>query len=128
MISIRCTERCRRCISATVILPALSGLIAPTGKRALLPTLRKGHEEGDIAVVVCNFTPVVQEAYKIGVPQGGLFKERLNTDSEIYGGSNVGNAGAIMAVDTPHHGRPFSMELTLPPLGTVVLIPDRGAP
>jgi 1,4-alpha-glucan branching enzyme len=97
-------------------------------EKSVITYLRKGQEPGDIAVVVCNFTPVVQEAYKIGVPEGGLFKERLNTDSELYGGSNVGNAGAIMAVDTACHGRPFSLNLTLPPLGTVVLIPDRGSP
>ena len=85
--------------------------------------LRRGREDGDFAVVVCNFTPVVRDNYRVGVPAGGLYRERLNTDSEIYGGSNVGNGGAVMAVETEHHGRPFMLDLTLPPLGTIVFVP-----
>ena len=87
--------------------------------------MRKGRKAGDFAVVVCNFTPVVREAYKVGVPQGGLYEERINTDAEIYGGSNVGNAGAVMANASAHHGRPFHIELNLPPLATLILVPER---
>jgi len=89
--------------------------------------LRRGRDDGEFAVVVCNFTPIVRENYRIGVPAGGLYRECLNTDSEIYGGSNVGNGGAVMAVEIEHHGRPFMLDLTLPPLATLVFVPFGGS-
>jgi len=55
------------------------------------------------------------------VPRGGRWVERLNTDSAAYGGSNVGNLGGVDAQEEPAHGRPFSIELSLPPLSTLVL-------
>jgi 1,4-alpha-glucan branching enzyme len=77
---------------------------------------------GDQSLIfVLNFTPVVRENYRIGVPDGGTWRERLNSDSEAYGGSNVGNAGAVHADPIEQHGRPHSIELTLPPLGALVL-------
>jgi 1,4-alpha-glucan branching enzyme len=79
--------------------------------------------DGGYAVVVCNFTPVVREAYRIGVPGGGWHREAINSDAALYGGGNVGNGGGVMAEATPWHGRPFSLSLTLPPLATVVLQP-----
>ncbi len=79
-------------------------------------------KEGDApVVVVCNFTPVVREGYRVGLPRGGRWVERLNTDSAIYGGSNVGNSGTVEAESVAWHGRPVSASLTLPPLATVVL-------
>jgi 1,4-alpha-glucan branching enzyme len=71
-------------------------------------------------VVVCNFTQIVRHSYLVGVPEGGRWAERLNTDGHAYGGSNVGNAGGADAPSRPHHGRPFSLEITLPPLATLV--------
>ena len=59
--------------------------------------------------------------YRIGVPTGGFYREILNTDSEIYGGSNVGNSGGVWAVPEPHAGRPFHLSLRLPPLGVLFL-------
>jgi 1,4-alpha-glucan branching enzyme len=94
-------------------------------EKSVISFLRRGSVPDDVAVVVCNFTPVIREGYRIGVPRGGLYLESLNTDAAVYGGSNVGNAGAVMADDTPCHGRPFSLTLTLPPLGTVVFVPER---
>jgi 1,4-alpha-glucan branching enzyme len=77
---------------------------------------------GDQSLIfVLNFTPVVRENYRIGVPDGGTWHERLNSDSEAYGGSNVGNAGAVHTDPIDQHGRPRSIELTLPPLGALVL-------
>jgi 1,4-alpha-glucan branching enzyme len=64
---------------------------------------------------------VVRESYRIGVPEGGLYREILNTDAAIYGGSNVGNAGAVTAKNSPSHGMPFSLTLRLPPLGVIWL-------
>jgi 1,4-alpha-glucan branching enzyme len=92
-------------------------------EKSIICFLRKGRTPGDVAVVVCNFTPAVRHSYRVGVPRGGLYTERLNSDSQAYCGSNVGNAGAVMAAAIPCHGRPFSLELTLPPLATLVLVP-----
>jgi 1,4-alpha-glucan branching enzyme len=93
-------------------------------EKSIICFLRRGRAIDDVAVVVCNFTPEVRHGYRVGVPKGGLYLERLNTDSDIYGGSNAGNAGAVMAAATPCHGRPFSLVLTLPPLATLVFIPQ----
>jgi 1,4-alpha-glucan branching enzyme len=93
-------------------------------EKSIICFLRKGRAADDIAVVVCNFTPEVRYGYRVGVPWGGLYRERLNTDADIYGGSNIGNAGAIMASTTTCHGRPCSLVLTLPPLTTLVFIPQ----
>lgn len=93
-------------------------------EKSIICFLRKGRTAGDIAVIACNLTPVIREEYRIGVPRTGLYAERLNTDAAIYGGSNVGNAGAVMAEPIPCHGRPFSLLLTLPPLATLILAPQ----
>jgi 1,4-alpha-glucan branching enzyme len=80
----------------------------------------RGREE-DYAVVVCNFTPTVQENYRVGVPGEGAFTEALNTDDGAYGGSGVRNGGRIEAEEVSAHGRPYSISLTLPPLATMIL-------
>lgn len=72
-------------------------------------------------VVICNMTPVVRRAYRIGVPEGGVWHERLNSDSAAYGGANNGNAGQVMAQDIASHGQPAMLELSLPPLGVLIL-------
>jgi 1,4-alpha-glucan branching enzyme len=76
-------------------------------------------------LVVCNMTPIPRHGYSIGVPRPGLWKELLNSDAERYGGSNMGNGGSVMTVPTGHHGEAQSLELTLPPLGTLYLAPER---
>jgi 1,4-alpha-glucan branching enzyme len=80
--------------------------------------------DGGTAVVVCNFTPVVREGYRVGVPETGRYREAMNTDAQMYGGSNVGNGGGAEAVEGACHGRPATLTLTLPPLGTVVLVKE----
>jgi 1,4-alpha-glucan branching enzyme len=80
--------------------------------------------QGEFVVCVANFTPVIRYDYVVGVPAGGNYREVLNTDSELYGGSNCGNFGRIVASDEKSHERPFSLRLTLPPLSTLVLRPD----
>jgi 1,4-alpha-glucan branching enzyme len=76
------------------------------------------------AIAVVNFTPVPRAAYRIGVPRRGAYRELLNSDSEIYGGSNVGNGGWIPTSDEPSHGFEQSIALTLPPLGFLLLKPE----
>ena len=77
--------------------------------------------DGAHVLVAFNGTPVVHYDYRIGTPRAGFYKEALNTDSEFYGGSNVGNYGALETQAIASHGRPQSLALTLPPLAAVVL-------
>ena len=72
-------------------------------------------------VVICNFTPVIRSNYRVGVPHIGFWRELLNSDSSMYGGSDIGNLGGVHTVPVPFHGRPHSINLTLPPLGILVL-------
>jgi 1,4-alpha-glucan branching enzyme len=72
---------------------------------------------------VCNFSPVPRYGHRIGLPQAGRWAEVLNTDSELYGGSNVGNLGMIEAEDISWDGQPSSARVTLPPLACIWLIP-----
>jgi len=79
---------------------------------------------GDRSLVfVLNFTPVVRENYRIGTAGSGRWHERLNSDSHAYGGSNVGNQGLVHSDPIGQHGHSHSLELTLPPLGALVLEP-----
>jgi len=78
---------------------------------------------GQSLLVIANFTPVVRHGYRIGVPVGGNWQEALNSDAECYGGSNVGNAGGVVADQLVSHGQPFSLNLKLPPLGVLIMRP-----
>jgi 1,4-alpha-glucan branching enzyme len=82
---------------------------------------RKAHNPDDRIVVVCNFTPVPRTGYRVGVAAPGTYRELLNSDSHIYFGSNVGNAGWIASEPIPAHGRHHSLLLTLPPLAALYL-------
>ena len=95
-------------------------------QNSVLSYVRRAADPDDLAVVVCNFTPVVREGYRIGVPRGGYYAELLNTDASCYGGSNVGNLGGVTAQPQSMHGMPFSLSLTLPPLATLILRPSYG--
>lgn len=87
---------------------------------SVLAYLRKG-KEGTAPMLVCgNFTPVVRNNYQVGVPQGGFWKEVFNSDSEAYGGTNVGNYPGCNSLGEGHHGRPDSISVNLPPLATVI--------
>jgi 1,4-alpha-glucan branching enzyme len=86
---------------------------------SILNLLRKGRSTGDIVLVALNFTPVPRFSYRVGVPRGGYWRELLNSDSGEYGGSSHGNLGGVEASAISFHGRPYSLTLTLPPLGAV---------
>jgi 1,4-alpha-glucan branching enzyme len=90
-----------------------------------LAFLRRGKREEDYLIFACNFTPVARDRYRIGVPECTYFREILNSDSAIYDGNNIGNAGGVTATDFPWHDRPFSIEVTLPPLSLVCFKPQR---
>jgi 1,4-alpha-glucan branching enzyme len=87
---------------------------------SVLSFLRRD-DEGRALIAVFNFTPIVREQYRVGVPEEGEYVELLNSDAEVYGGSNQGNMGAVRTEETESHGRPCSLCLTLPPLGFVLL-------
>ncbi|MCH1493611.1 MAG: 1,4-alpha-glucan branching protein GlgB [Rubripirellula sp.] len=82
--------------------------------------LRKS-ECGDPPILVCcNFTPIVRYDYRVGVPMSGFWRERFNSDSEIYGGSNVGNFPGASTLGQPYHGQPESISIVMPPLAVTV--------
>jgi len=83
--------------------------------------LRKLKTGDEVIAVVCNFTPVPREDYQLGVPRGGHWREILNSDAKEHGGSGWGNFGGVEAEPVEYHGRPFSLNLTLPPLAAVFL-------
>jgi 1,4-alpha-glucan branching enzyme len=82
--------------------------------------IRRGADDSVIAVVV-NFSPMVHEGYRIGLPHAGSWTELVNTDAQLYGGSGVGNFGGVVADEAPSHGLPASAALRVPPLGALYL-------
>ncbi|MCI0377871.1 MAG: 1,4-alpha-glucan branching protein GlgB [Gemmataceae bacterium] len=86
--------------------------------------LRLGKMPGEWVLAVCNFTPVPRSGYRVGVPWAGEWREILNSDAMVYGGSGLGNAGAVWTTPIPAHAHPFSLELTLPPLASVFFKPS----
>ncbi len=83
--------------------------------------IRYAKDKEDYLIIIMNFTPVVRDNYRLGVPESGFYKEMLNSDAEVYGGSNVGNQGGVNAEDIEHHGLPNSISLRIPPLGILIL-------
>jgi len=83
--------------------------------------MRRARDRHNVLIVVLNFTPVVRADYVVGVPEPGGYRELINTDSEIYGGSNKGNAGAVFSQPVPAHGHAHRLQLLLPPLSCLIL-------
>jgi 1,4-alpha-glucan branching enzyme len=90
-------------------------------ENSVVSLMRRAHDPHDFTVIVANFTPVPRQAYRIGVPEDGWYREVLNSDAAIYGGSNMGNGGGAMAEPIPAHGFPHSISLVVPPLGFLLL-------
>jgi 1,4-alpha-glucan branching enzyme len=93
-------------------------------QRSVISFLRRGRNPAEQLLLVYNFTPVVRQNYRIGVSQDGYWKEVLNSDAPLYGGSGQGNLGGLSTVPLPIHGRPFSLNVLLPPLAMVVFQHD----
>lgn len=89
----------------------------------VLAYLRWG-SDGSVLACILNFSPMPHSGYRIGLPHAGVWKEAVNTDSELYGGSGAGNMGAVMATDHASHGQPASATITIPPLGALWLVPE----
>jgi 1,4-alpha-glucan branching enzyme len=92
-------------------------------ENSIISFIRKAKHADDFLVLVFNFTPVPRFGYRIGVPQGGFYREILNSDSEMYWGGNIGNAGGVYAENISSHNRPYSLNLILPPLSVLILKP-----
>jgi 1,4-alpha-glucan branching enzyme len=88
---------------------------------SVISLVRRATDPADELVVIVNWTPVVRERYRIGVPAPGYYAELLNSDASVYGGGNVGNQGGLATEDVPTHGHQQSLALTLPPLGALFL-------
>ena len=97
-------------------------------EHSVISFVRRASDPDDFIVFVVNFTPVVRQGYRIGVPAAGHYLEVLNTDAEVYGGSNVGNEGGVDTEDIPTHGYEHSVSLVLPPLACLILKLERGKP
>ncbi|MFH6996285.1 1,4-alpha-glucan branching protein GlgB [Flavobacterium sp. FlaQc-57] len=89
-------------------------------QNAVLSYIRKGNNSDENVIVVCNFTQVVRENYRIGIPKKGKLEEIFNSDASIYGGSGIGNSKTLKIESIPYDGREFSIELILPPLSVTV--------
>ena len=95
---------------------------------SVLTMLRRAKSREDLVLVACNFTPIPRSGYLVGVPRGGFWREIANSDAVEHGGSGWGNMGGVEATETPTHGRPFTLSLTLPPLAAVFFKSDGPAP
>jgi 1,4-alpha-glucan branching enzyme len=95
-------------------------LVMHDADRSVFAWLRKGHNSNDRCLVVVNFTPEVYRDYRVKVPFSGTWRELLNTDAEHYGGTNVGNGGAVHALNG---GAIPELSLVVPPLAAIFLVP-----
>jgi len=86
---------------------------------SIVSFFRRAKDPNDFVIVVANFTPVLRQGYRLGVPAGGFYRELLNSDSAFFGGGNVGNAGGVPSAPTPWQGQPHSIMITVPPLAVV---------
>jgi 1,4-alpha-glucan branching enzyme len=96
-------------------------LIADDTFQSVFAWLRNGRDSGSRALVITNFTPEVRHNYRIAVPAAGAWREVFNSDAAVYGGTNVGNAGVVVAQATDKGGE---LVLTLPPLAGLILVPE----
>ena len=98
-------------------------LESDNSRQSLLAYMRKGEADTPPVLVIVNLTPSAYQEYTLGVPRAGHYRERLNTDSGHYGGSNMGNSGNVITQPVSWMGQAESVELTLPPLGMLILQP-----
>ena len=101
-----------------------SWIDASDNEQSVVSVLRKGSGPNDLLIAAFNFTPVPRHNYQIGAPKGGHWRELLNSDAPMYGGSGQGNLGGVDASPVGRHGLLHSVTLTLPPLGAIYLKPE----
>lgn len=91
--------------------------------QSIFSFIRKGSKEEDFLVIVCNFTPACYHGYRIGMPKKGSYREIFNSDSESFGGSNCINKKVLKTEEKEFHGKPFSLNMSIPPFGISILRP-----
>jgi 1,4-alpha-glucan branching enzyme len=89
--------------------------------QSTVSVIRRCRSTDDLMAIACNFTPVPRMNYRLGIPKGGIWREILNSDARDYAGSGQGNMGAIEAAPISSHGRPYALNVVLPPLGAIFL-------
>lgn len=94
-------------------------------ENSVISFIRYSDDPDDFLVVVANFTPIPRENYVLGVPKNCFYEEIFNSDSEMYGGSNVGNSGGVQAIEEEAYTKPYSIYVTIPPLGAVIFKPTQ---
>ncbi len=94
-------------------------------RHSVVSFIRRAKDSDEFVLTVCNFTPQPHSHYRVGVPEAGYYAELFNSDARDFGGSNMGNLGGKWSEDWSYHNRPYSLDLTLPPLGVIVLKLDR---
>ncbi|WP_286262842.1 1,4-alpha-glucan branching protein GlgB [Thalassotalea atypica] len=91
-------------------------------QQSIYAFIRHGNEEQPPAIVICNFTPQVHHHFNVGAPEAGFYKEIINTDADVYGGSNQGNLGGVHTQNVTYQGQENSINITVPPLSTVIFV------
>jgi 1,4-alpha-glucan branching enzyme len=94
-------------------------------RHSVVSFIRRAKDSSEFVLVVCNFTPQPHSHYRVGVPEAGFYTELLNSDAGQYSGSNMGNLGGKWTEEWSYHNRPYSLDLCLPPLATLVFKLDR---
>jgi 1,4-alpha-glucan branching enzyme len=101
--------------------PGFDWIDCHDNENSVISMLRRARHPHDFTVMAVNFTPVPRPVYRVGVPEAGWYREILNSDAELYGGSNLGNGGGIHTEPVAAHGFEHSLRLVIPPLGFVLL-------
>jgi 1,4-alpha-glucan branching enzyme len=104
------------------------GINCNDSENCVISFLRRSNDPMDFLVVAVNFTPVPRTAYRLGVPENCFYREIFNSDSQKYGGSGVGNGEGVHAVEPGSFWMPYSIDITVPPLGAVIFKPDFNRP
>jgi 1,4-alpha-glucan branching enzyme len=105
--------------------PGFEWIDCSDNRHSVVAFLRRAKDSEEFVIVVCNFTPQPHSHYRIGVPELGFYTELFNSDAREYGGSNMGNLGGKWTDEWSYHNRPYSIDLCIPPLGTLILKLDR---
>src|SRR5438034_2554280 len=103
-------------------------LVANDNENSVIAFVRRAKDPDDILVVVCHFTPIARENYRVPVPKPGYYREVLNSDAVAYWGSNVGNSGGASTIEDPWSESGYALSLNLPPLGVLILKPEPVPP
>ncbi|MCP4717288.1 MAG: 1,4-alpha-glucan branching enzyme, partial [Deltaproteobacteria bacterium] len=94
-------------------------------QNSVVSFVRQAADPEDFIVCIYNLTPVPRDSYRIGVPVPGFYREVINSDADTYGGSNLGNLGGIIAEEVAWHGKPCSLDVTIPPLACLMFKPEK---